>query len=368
MIYVLNIISQLFCGGAEATIMNYYRNIDRSRIQFDFLVTSYEKCYYDDEAISLGARIFRRPMRTRKPISNMLAFIRLLRRHKEIKIIHIHHYLPMAALIDVVLAWLCGVPVRIVHSHLVLKRMSVMQKICRPILRLFTTHIVSCSIEAGISMFGIKPAEENKIFLYYNARDITKFIYDPIVRNAMRKSLGIDDSFMIINIGRLEPQKNHLYLLEIFAELIKYYQNVLLFIVGDGYLKETIEAKISSLRLYGKVHLLGLRNDIHDLLQAADLFVLPSLTEGLPGVVIEAQIAGLPCLLADTITPECKLTDLITFIPINTGTTVWIDKILHSKNNSTRGNMSEKIIAAGYNIKEAAKKLENFYFSMVNTI
>ncbi|AEF84577.1 capsular polysaccharide biosynthesis protein [Treponema primitia ZAS-2] len=361
MIRILNIIGSLNCGGAETTIMNYYRNIDRTRIQFDFLITTYND-YYETEAIALGSHIFRRPMRTQNVIMNTFILMSILLKHKEYKMIHIHHSTPIV-FFDVFIAWLCGVPIRIVHSRNARENISLLERLLRPLLRMFTTKMLACSSEAGSALFGKKAIINNEVILFPNARDISRLIYNKKSRDVIRKTLNIDSNFVILHIGRLSNIKNQSFLLDVFAGFLKLCPRAVLLIAGEGNMLELLVKKISELRIDNAVQLLGFRDDIPDLMQAGDIFVLPSLWEGLPGVVIEAQAMGLPCLLSNTITRETKITDLVEFLPIDQ-ISIWVTRLLVYQDGFIRHDMYDQVTKSGYNIIQAVKKLQQFYLEI----
>jgi len=360
-IRVLNIMGGLDCGGLETTVMNYYRHIDRSKIQFDFLITIDGKNYYEDEAISLGARIFRRPMRTKNPIGNMLGLARVLRQNADIRIIHIHNSSSVVA-IDAMLAMFYRIPMRIVHSHSVLPASPLIHKLFQPLLRITSTHWAGCSILAGKSLFGEKAWDRGSPCIIPNARDTDAIRYDAERRKIVRKELQLENQLVIIHVGRLVKEKNHGFLLEAFAYAIRKEPQIALLLVGDGELRPAIEDNAALLHLGENVRFLGQRDDVADLLQAADVFVLPSIREGLPGAAIEAQAVGLPCLLVDSISPECRITELAWFLPIDRGPEIWAESILSCK-SIDRHDTQEEIRNAGYDIHDAAKWLEEFYLA-----
>jgi glycosyltransferase involved in cell wall biosynthesis len=361
MLRILNIENTLQCvGGRQTTIMNFYRHIDKSKVQFDFLVTDDINNADADEVRTLGARIFRRPWRTRNPIGNAIELFHVLRRYKDIGAIHIHTETPIFV-IDVMIACLCGVPVRIVHSRSASPDLSLFEKALRSLLRFFTTHTLACSTEAGIALFGKPIIKKNQLMLMPNARSLTPLLYNEKIRTLIRKELCLDNKFVLFNVGRLVPLKNQRMLLRIFSLLTEQNEAFVLLIAGQGELHETLQRTAEQLGIADKVKLLGFRDDISDLMQTADIFLLPSRYEGLPGAAIEAQIAGLPCLLSDTITKESDITGLVEFLPLS-NIELWAERI-HSiyRSKSPRRNMYDEVTAAGYNIIDAAKKLERFY-------
>jgi len=347
-------------------VMNYYRHIDRSKVQFDFFISSYEqnftRAYYEEEALSLGANIYRKPIKLYRPIKGMLGFIRLLKAHLEIKIVHVHDSNSIYPAKILLLSKLAGIPVRIAYSssdERSQKRVS--HKLMQLILRASATHYTAGSKEACLSMFGDKSA--NRFVKIPRARDLKVFRYDKTLRDSVRRELQLEDKLVIINVGRLDRVKNQTFLLDAFACAIKDNKEIILLFAGEGNQQPELLNKVAELQLNDNVRFLGTRNDVPNLLQAADIFALPSLYEGMPGAAIEAQAAGLPCLLSDTISPEIKITGLVEFLPIDKGPGVWAERILANKNFDRR-DTTEDVRSAGYDIRDAAKWLEEFYLDL----
>jgi len=373
MIRVLNILPWGFVfGGVETTVMNYYRNIDHSKIQFDFLIPNDEKKTdhpYETEAISLGARIFRfqkgkinkRPVKYIEYIMHMLKCKKILQNNPDIKIVHIHDDFAERVAVDLLTAKLAGIPVRIVYSASTSTKRRLLHMMFRPFVRAAATHHMAGSIEAGTHMFGKK--EKDKIIIIPRARDLEAFRYNPERRHIVRNNLNLEENYVIVCVANIRPEKNHTFLLDSFALALREDNNMILLLVGEGE-REKLEVKVQDLEICDKVHFLGQRNDVPDILQAADLFVLPSLYEGQPGTAVEAQAAGLPCLLSDRISPGAKITDLALFLPIDKGSEVWAKKIKAYKNFDRRDTF-DKMRAAGYDIRDASKWLEDFYLNAI---
>lgn len=360
MIRVLNIMGWgLGCGGAEARIMNYYRNIDRTKIQFDFLMPTheYEDGFYYEEAISLGAKVYSGP-KSKNLFLRTLNLGRILKKNPEYKIIIVHHDKPKFAMYTAI-AKLLRVPVRIVDSCNHIPNMPFTMKAFRPLLRLTATHLMSVSEKASNSMFGKKASGD--VILFKQARDLNIYRYSPERRPEMRKKLGVADELVLLNVGRIGKQKNHAFLLDAFALVRKEYPETMLLVAGDGDSRELskLREQAFALGLDNAVHFLGQRSDIPDLLQAADIFCLPSLYEGLPGAAIEAQAAGLPCLISDTVAVEAKATENVELLPIDKGADIWVRRILAYKDFDRRDTI-DIMRKKGYDIGGAAQWLEAF--------
>jgi len=364
MIHVLNIMGKLAVGGMEATVMSYYRHISNVNIKYDFLVSEGEKEFFEDEALSLGARIFKRPLRSQRPFKNVVSLCKILRRYPEIKIIHIHGASPPSA-VDLIVAAFFGIRIRIATSGTEFPFLPLSYRLFQPLLRLFATHWMCRTVRAGQSLYGKSSA--SKYIIMPPARDLAPFRYNIMLRSNVRHRLGVENKFLCVNVARLQEVKNQSFLINSFAIAKKTHPNLILFIVGRDFYtdRKQYEQLVSlpeTLGLSDSVIFLGQRDDIPELLQAADLFLLPSIYEGLPGAAIEAQAAGLPCVLSDRINPEVKLIDSVEFLAIDKGPEIWAHQIVRYSNFS-RHDTLEDVRSAGYDIKTAAKWLENFYAS-----
>lgn len=368
MIRILNITGGLTCGGVEATVMNYYRHTDRSKVQFDFFLNGKEGCidkdYYEDEAISLGARIFRLSGFKKHPFRYLADFKQIFRNNEDIKIVHIHDYYSLRASVYALLATLCGVKTRIVCSSCDVRAFCGKTHLFfRPLLRMVSTHWMTCSIDAGLSLFGER--SENKLLFMRNARDLDAYSYNLAARQLTRQQLNLGSRYTMINVGRLAEQKNQIFMIEAFALALRHNPDMILLIAGEGELQAQLESKASELGIADSIRFLGLCDNVPELLQAADLFILPSLFEGLPGVAIEAQIAGLPCLISDKVSLECKITDAVEILPIDNGPQIWADRII-AHIGTQRIDTTEAIRRAGYDIKQAANDLQEFYLRCID--
>jgi len=362
MIRVLNIVA-LVMGGTGISVMNYYRHINRENVQFDFLSAKEVEEANRIEATSLGAKIYHRPLFKQNPIENILALYRVYRQNPEIKVAHLQCDNSMKAVKDMLIAKIAGIPVRIVYSDNDIRDKRLLgHTLSKPLVRALATHYLAASIGAGLSMFG--ESVISKTTVLPRARDLDLLRYNPEKRDELRKKLSLGSELVFINVGRLTNQKNHFFLFEVFAQALKCNPTIVLLLAGDGELKEDLIEKAAELEIQNNVRFLGNRDDVPELLQAADVFVLPSLYEGMPGAAIEAQAAGLPCLLADTISKDTKVIDSVEFLPIDKRPEIWVERMFsYEKFNrrDTRNEMSK----AGYDISDAAKKLEEFYLTAV---
>lgn len=353
---ILQVVTYMGRGGIETMLMNYYRRIDRSRIQFDFLVHRDFRADYDDEIESLGGQIYHVPPMNPVSPAYRKALRDFFKVHKY-QIVHCHlNYMSGVVLAA---AQRAGVSVRIAHAHNTNMDPGWKQAVRRAMKHLIpmtATSMFACSKLAGEAIFGTR-----QFSIMANAIDASNFRYSEVRRIALRQAMGLDESFTIMHVGRFAYQKNHSFLIDIFAEILKLEPDSKLVLVGDGELRTALEEKAKKCLPDGTVLFLGMRSDIADLLQAADVFAFPSYFEGLPVTMIEAQAAGLPCVKSDTITNECIVTDLVTSLPI-TNPALWAEEIM-KKRCLPRKNQMKEITASGYDIVAAAKKLERFYLN-----
>lgn len=354
---VLQVVTYMGRGGLETMIMNYYRRMDRSLVQFDFLVHRDFRADYDDEIEALGGRIFRIPRLVPWSGSYKKALDTFFKTHPEYKIVHVHQDCLSGVILKA--AKQNGIPVRIAHSH-----SSSQDKNLKYLIKLYykrqiprnATKLFACGKEAGDWMF--RGASYRVI---NNAVDTAKYTYSPEMRNQMRKQLGIrPDAPVIGHVGRFDAVKNHTFLLDCFLQIRKQRDDAILLLVGDGGLRQQIQEKAMACGLADSVIFTGLRRDVPELMQAMDVFVFPSLYEGIPLTLIEAQAAGLPCLVSDGVPRECAKTDLVVRCKLKDGASIWTEKILQMLHIARR-DTGAQIAQAGYDLKENAMWLQNFY-------
>lgn len=361
-IRVLQIIGFVCGGGVEAVIMNYYRNIDRNKIQFDFIIDGYEKTALDNEISSLGGKVYKVEPYTKNPFKNIYQIYRII---KDNNYQIVHSNMNTLAVFSLFAAWLAGAKVRILHNHSTAvkseKLRSAMKYVLRPFAPIFANKYLACSKLAGEWMYGKKKMEEGKVKVLNNAINVDDFAYNVNLRKKFRQDLNIDENTLVIgHVGRFMYQKNHDFLIDIFREIHKQKNNSLLLLIGDGSLRKMIESKVRNYGLKDCVKFLGLRKDVKDLYNVMDVFVLPSWYEGLPVVSVEAQANGLPCFVSDKVSKECNLSSSMHFISLDKNAGDWSKKILDS--NITRNkNAKQELIANNFEIKNEAGKLIKLY-------
>lgn len=356
-IRILHIVQKMEAGGTQAFLMNLYRNIDRNKIQFDFLVEYEEKEFYDDEIISLGGKIYYTNFRkTLNVIKFKKTLSNILKEHPEYKIVHIHATAIGKICTDT--AKKCGVKTIIAHTHnnSAVKDWKYYPKI---LLRKLYTHgptdFFACSEDAGRYTF-----KNKKFTVIYNAIDINKFLFKQKVRKEFRKELNLEDKFVIGNIGRLHKQKNQSFLIDVFNEIQKKKDSAVLLIIGKGPLKNELEEKVKNLGISSKVFFLENRKDIERIYQGMDVFVLPSLFEGLGIVAIEAQTSGLPVIASTGVAKEANITDNIRNIDLNEPIDAWVEAICKAKVKNRR-SIENIVRKSKFNIKNNTKFLQEFY-------
>jgi len=366
-IRILHVVGSMNRGGTETMIMNLYRQIDRSKVQFDFMVHTSDKCAYDDEILELGGKIYRVPMfKGTNYFSYQNAWIQFFNTNQEYKIIHGH--IGSSAAIYLKLAKRNGC-FTIAHSHNTKSIGKNLKSFLYPYFSYPTRYIADfffgCSKNAGSDRYGKKVVSSDKFKVLNNAIPANKYRYSNEIREQLRKKLNVEEKTVLGHVGRFSHQKNHQMLINIFQTLHKENPDTVLLLVGDGELRKSIENRVVDLGLSDSVIFTGVRSDIPELMQAMDVFVFPSLYEGLGLVAIEAQAAGLRCVVSDSIPKEAFVTDLIKSLPLEEPVDIWAKSILQYSKGYVRKNTYEVIKNNGYDILDIAKWLESFYLKKV---
>ena len=361
-IRILQVVTTMDMGGIESLLMNLYRNIDKEKVQFDFLAHRDFEFYYEKEIKEMGGKIHRIMPITPTKISQYCKELRkFFKAHPEYKVVHSH--LNAWSYLVLKTAKKCGIPVRIAHSHTTNLR-SRRNKIrvmfidyCRAKINKQTTHRYACSKGAGEWLYGKANFE-----VFKNSIDAQKFSFNENIRNTVREELGLKDELLLGHVGRMDSPKNHIFLIKVLKELVKECPDTKLLLIGDGELRQNLELEAKNLGIKDNVIFTGSRLDIDRLLQAVDVFCFPSKFEGLPVTVVEAQAAGLPTIMSDTVTDEVIVTDLVKVLPID-DSEVWVQEILNTDILKIRKDTKEDIIKSGFDIKDTVKRLEEFYLN-----
>jgi glycosyltransferase involved in cell wall biosynthesis len=360
-IKVLHMLEGLHCGGIETFVYSVFENnIVNGKFDFVFLVENKENNVYDSKIRKNGGKIFYYLNIKYKPLAHIINLFYYFIKIRP-NIIHIH--LGFFSGIVAFFAFICGIKKIIISSHFSqdLKELSVFRHIyryfCYILIKVFATEKVACSDSAGKFLF------KKDYTILSNGIDTEKFKFNQQIRNKIRKELNIDDKFVVGHVGRFSYEKNHKFLIEIFSEIYKQNKNSVLLLIGDGPLKKEVEQKVSELNLSDNVLFMGIKSNVCDYYQAMDTFVLPSLHEGLPFAILEAQCSGLPCFISDGISNESILCNTIK-IQLSKSTKEWIEKILEETKNFKRIDCSEFVKKIGFDIKNIARKIEQIYLEM----
>lgn len=360
MIRILQAVNIMDRAGLETMLMNYYRNVDRKLVQFDFLTHRSESGAYDQEILNLGGRVYHAPRLMPNEYAKYFNYMKnFFLEHTEYQVVHSHidamSYFPLRA------AQKSGIPVRIAHSH-----SSKLERDLKFPIKYWAKKKVpsvsnihfACGKLAGEFMY---PKGDFQVI--HNGIDIEKFAFSEIKRRQTRKELGIQGQFVIGHVGRFCAIKNQIFLLEIFRKVVDKCPDSVLLLIGKGPDEAKIHHKIRELKLDEKVRILIDREDVDRFYSCMDLFVMPSLFEGLPLVAVEAQANGLPCLMSDTISLEVKITNSVEFMPIKDDADIWANRILNM-DKSRNDNALLELKSSGYDIKTEAQKLQEWYISI----
>ena len=370
-IRILHILHSMNRGGTENAIMNYYRSVDRTVVQFDFLLTDSGNSDFEDEIKSLGGKIFRIPLLTMKsPGLYVKSVQRFFMSHPEYKIVHSHTSSKSA--IPLAIAKYCKIPVRISHSHSSQSEKGargLIRNALMPALKIAANAYFSCGEQAAQWLYGKTFSNSGKVQIVRNVITAEKFRYNPSVRQTVRDKLGIaEDAFVIGHVARFSEVKNHRFSVDILKEVLKRRPDTFLLLIGDGQLRDEIFGYAKQQGVESHVIMTGVVPNVYDYEQAMDAFILPSFYEGLPLSIVEAQVSGLPCFTTKgTVSSECSVTDLVKYIPLSDGASVWAEEILQSS-AIARTDRFEEVKAAGYDAASAAIILQNRYVELYNSI
>lgn len=366
MIRVLHSVSNMDRAGIETMLMNYYRHMDRTKVQFDFLCNKTKPGAYDEEIKAMGGNIYHTPGLNPAKYPKYLGFMKtLFEKHPEYRIVEAHNgalgvYALHAAKKN-------NIPVRILHAHgaSITKDWKLPIKLfCKSKIPANTTNNFTCGIEAARCYFGDMAVDNNDYELIPNAIEVGRFLFNEEIRNELREKYALGDKHVIGHVGRFMAQKNHTFLLDAFAECTKSDEKAFLVLLGDGELMESMKEKAKMLNVADKVLFVGNVGNANEWYQAFDLFVLPSVWEGLPVVGVEAQAADLPCIFSNTVTKEIGFSDKVFFID-NTDKEAWAKIIVELlADNKLRENAYDLITRNHYNIDTEAIKLQNRYLEL----
>ena len=374
MIRVLHVFGVMDRGGAETMIMNVYRNIDKNKIQFDFLCMSSKIGDYDEEIKKMGGKIFRiSPPAEINYFKHIYDIVRVCRKNGPYQAIHIPTMFHSG--IACLAAWLAKVPTRIVHSHSASELNAGIKRktynfISRKLINLFSTDKIACGQKASDFLFGTSKKTKKEVIILNNCINVDKYTHvNQKEVDRLRESLNIKDNDIVIgNVANFSKAKNHQFLLKIAKKYFEINKNVKFLLVGDGILKTEIEKKIKQDDLGNYVILLGKREDIHVIMNMIDIFVMPSLHEGFPMTIIEALAAGKKCILSDTISEEVEVVpDSVKFLSLQDDINVWVKTIQENcVQKLDKNKVKDILFEKGFDITTTTNILEKIYLSKVN--
>lgn len=361
-IRIAQIIGKWVGGGVENVVMNYYRHIDHDKIQFDFFCDDDSTNIPYEEIEKMGGKVILIP-----PYQKVIKYNKALKNifnKEKYKIVHSH--INTLSVFPLLAAKQAGIKIRIAHSHSTTNRAewkkNLLKQVLRPFSKVFATDYFCCSELAGRWLFGNKTYDKGKVYLLNNAIDLDKFKYNEKIREEKRKELNLEKNELVVgHIGRFVAQKNHMYVIDVFNEIHKKNKNSILVLVGQGPLMKKVKEKVEKLQLKDSVKFLGQRNDVDELYQTFDVFLLPSLYEGLGMVLIEAQVSGLQCVCSKEIPEMAKVTDNLEFMDLSLNSKTWAEHILQLIKNYKRKDCKEEISETGYDIDKEVNKLQNKY-------
>ena len=349
-IRIAHIIGKMCAGGVESVVFNYYRAIDHSKYQFDFYYDADSSVEPPQDLIEMGARFIKVP-----PYQHIFQYLKTLKKHfieRDYFIVHSH--LNTLSVFPLFAAWQSKIPIRIAHNHSVPRGKEYARNSLKNILKQFSTlfanHYFACSEEAGRWLFGNKLFDEQKVTVIHNAIDFSRF-FNEEKDETICKQFGLSSNSLVIgHIGRFTAAKNHQKIISIFEAVCKHDNNAKLLLVGDGELYEEIHNRV-------KVAFAGKVSDPEKYYSVIDVLILPSIFEGIPVTVIEAQIAGIPCVISNIVNSEVVISDACYYLGIDETDEKWANTIISLVNK--RANLTEN--SQNYNIEVAVQLLERKY-------
>lgn len=367
-IRVLQIVGRMDRGGIETMIMNLYRHIDREKVQFDFLAHYGREAAYNDEIRALGGRIYEMPaLKDENHVYywRLFAYLRALNRffkeHQEYRVIHGH--MTNTASLYMPIAKRHGVTCRISHSHSTHSKAGlvgiVTDLLHRHVYR-YATDYFACSEKAKYWIYPQRLIDSGAIQLLSNAIDAARFRFDPVSRSKMRKDLNLGDALTVISVGRFRKEKNQAFLIDVLTAMRKIHPNVVFVFAGDGPCEAEVRAKAAAAGVETQTRFLGMREDVAELMQAADVFVLPSVFEGMPVTAIEAQASGLHCVASESITKEIDFMGAVTYLSLDEDPAVWGKALLNAA-LQPREDTFERVVESGNDINTTAPWLQAYY-------
>ncbi len=360
---LLCIICTFDTGGAETFLMKILRNIDRAQYQLDFCIMSDKTGYYEQEAASLGSRLFHIPNKSRHPLQCFKAIADIVRKNQYSCVMRVNE--SALSVIDLMAARCGGAKTLVMRSsnaNVSSRTLRILHKLFFFLPRMVPNVKIAPSTEAAVYTFGKRQVEKKQVQFLNNGIVYANYRFDLKTRQRLQEELKIQGKFVVGHVGRFSQQKNHAFLLDVFSEIKKKKDHAVLLLVGTGDLEQDIRAQAEALGITDSVLFLGTRSDVPALLSAMDVLVFPSFFEGMPNVVIEAQASGLPCVAADTITPECNITGLVRFLSLAQDKTQWADAALSYADGFERQNFDQVFKEKGYEIQSVVDRFIRLVF------
>jgi len=359
---LLCIVSSLNTGGAETFLMKLYRTFDTNKYQMDFVVN--EPGVYDEEVTNRGGRIFSIPLRTQHPFSSFKALQLVIKRNNYRYVLKLCD--TPIGITDLIAAKMGGATRVGVRSCNAGSNSSKAKKIAMEVIRPFFNRLCDYKIApsklAAEYTFGQREASNN-VHYVHNAIDLKAYAFDEQRRQSIRKEFDINNEIVIGHVGRFTRQKNHEYLIKIFEEINRMRNDVVLMLVGDGELQDEIRGKVKAFGIEKNVIFTGIRSDISAVMSAMDVVCFPSIYEGMPNTIIEAQANGLRCIVSDTITRECNLTGLVEFVSLASSPKQWADVVCNKMERTVDfGVIRESFCKSGYIIDEVINQFTDIVF------
>jgi glycosyltransferase EpsF len=367
---VAQVIGNVSKGGVEAVVTSYYRAMDKGRIQFDYVIHEDSPARLPDDILDMGCRVHMVP--SYKHLPSYIKSLESVFRDGKYEVVHSH--MNAMSVFSLYAAKRAGVPVRIAHSHSTAGNGEPIRNLAknalRPFSKMYATDLFACSEHAGRWLFGHSAFDAGKVKIIRNAIDSRKFKFDEAIRSRVRRDLGLEGKLVIGHVGRFTLQKNHMFLLDVFFEVKKRNDKSVLILIGGGNLLNEIKERARKLGLEDSSQFLLMREDVNDLYQAMDVFILPSCYEGLGLVGVEAQCAGLPCLFSSNVPKEVNSGGNVTFLDLKIGAKIWSEYVLKLSENHNRQSVSSAFMKSwdlefcvdyllDYYIRNPRRELEN---------
>lgn len=365
MLRVLCFVEKMDAGGAETFLMKIYRKMDREKYQFDFCVFSNTTGFYDREILSLGGKMFVCPSLWKSPIASLAAIYKIVSEGKYTIAFQMED--TSFLVLKLLAARMAGTKkcvLRSTNSNVPSRKALLLHKVFSILPRMLADVKIAPSENSAVYMFGRNAYSDGKVLLLNNGLDLSRFVFRHQCRNDKRLELGIGNALLIGHVGRFEKQKNHSFLLQVFSCIRKKKKDAYLLCIGDGSLLEDMKTLANELGIEDGVIFAGLRQDVSECMMAMDVLLFPSLYEGMPNVVIEAEATGLPCLVADTVTPACAITPYVAFESLSSSYEVWAQKVLSlAESNIDRKSCVDFLREKGYDLDSVVRTFEKAVFA-----